>query len=169
LLRVGSNTVFWDGRDELGNIVSDVETINYLVSGFIPGCEPCEAEDQTSFHGLKSNYVLVEGTTPGMPLVSIKSDPYVVYLSYSQVSALEYSLEEDAVVTVTIADPSGAVVRMLLSAVSQTAGAHEVVWDGSDDGGSPVAPEGNYTFTVAATNAASGSSTSRKGNIIVRN
>jgi hypothetical protein len=123
---------------------------------------------RVAFHGLKSNYVLVEGTTPGVSLLSIRSDPFVLYLSYSQVSALEYTLEDDAEVTVTIRNPSGTVVRTLLSGESQSAGEHEVIWDGTNNLGRPVAEEGDFTFTVTATHAVSGSSTTRKGNIVVR-
>jgi hypothetical protein len=166
LLSEGQNTVTWDGRDEAGNIVTDITSINYMIQGFIPGCDPCTEEDKTSFHWVKKNYIQVVGTTPDVPLVSIKSDPYVMVLSYDHVVGLRYQLVHDADVTVTVESPDGA--RTILSSEPQTAGEHEVIWDGTDDSGALLATAGNYTFTVTATMPELGTSVSRKGNIIVR-
>ena len=167
LLSLGDNTVFWDGRDEAGNIVTDIATINYMVNGFRTDCVDCGEDDQTSFHRLKNNYIQVAGTLPDVPMVSIKSDPYVMVLSYGQLARLKYRLESDAEVSITVEGPSGG-ERTLLTAAPQLAGEHEVVWDGTDDGGRLFTGEGNATFTVTATNPVSGLSLSRKGNIIVR-
>ena len=166
---LGTNTVSWDGRDEQGNIVTDITEINYLICGFVPGCDPCTDDDRVSFYWLKTNYIEVEGTSPEIPLVSIKSDPYVMRLSYDEVVALQYNLVDDADVTVTVKTPDGASQTTIISSEPQLAGNHEVVWDGTDDTGALWSQEGNYTFTVTATKPQSGRSASRRGNIVVRN
>jgi flagellar hook assembly protein FlgD len=167
LLTVGDNTVFWDGRDASGNLVTDIVTINYLVAGFVPSCDPCGQREQTSFHGLKRNHVIVTGTTPEVPLLSIKSDPYIVHLSYGHITELEYTLGSDAEVTVTVQAPDGT-QKTLLSGQRQTAGDYGILWDGTNDAGRLYAVEGSYTFTVTAFNPASGASTIRRGSVIVR-
>ncbi len=167
-LPVGENTVAWDGRDEAGNIVTDISEINYMIGGFVPGCDPCSVDDRTSFHHIKSNHIQVVGPSPEIPLTSIKSDPYVMHLSYGEVVTLYYSLAYDAHVTVTVVAPSGSSQKSLLVAEPQSAGEHEVAWDGTADSGRLFAEEGHYTFTVTATNPLNGESVSRKGNINVR-
>ena len=71
-----------------------------MIGGFVPGCDPCSVDDRTSFHHIKSNHIQVVGPSPEIPLTSIKSDPYVMHLSYGEVVTLYYSLAYDAHVTV---------------------------------------------------------------------
>jgi flagellar hook assembly protein FlgD len=168
LFSLGQNTVFWDGRDASGNIVGDIDTIDYIICGFNRDCDVCTDNDQTSFHPLKKNYIQVVGNTPQIPVLSIKSDPYVMYLSYSHIVALQYHLETDATVSVTIKDAGGVVLRHLLTAASQVAGDQEVVWDGTDDSGELLAEEADYAFVITATLPDSLGSVTRKGNITVR-
>jgi flagellar hook assembly protein FlgD len=168
LISLGQNTFFWDGRDESGNIVTDIDTIDYIICGFDRSCDICTDDDQSSFHPLKRNYVQVVGTTPQIPVLSIKSDPYVIYLSYSHIVGLQYHLDTDARVSVTIKDSSGAVVRNLVTAESQVAGDQEVIWDGTDDSGELIVGEADYTFVITATLPNSLGSVTRRGNITVR-
>jgi flagellar hook assembly protein FlgD len=168
LFSLGENTVFWDGRDESGNIVTDIDTIDYIICGFTRECVICTDDDQTSFHPLKNNYIQVVGTTPQIPALSIKSDPYVIYLSYSHIVTLQYHLGTDATVSVTIENPEGEVVRHLVTEESLVAGDQEVIWDGTDDSGELIAGEADYTFVVTATLPSSIGNVTRRGNITVR-
>jgi flagellar hook assembly protein FlgD len=168
LLSQGLNTVFWDGRDGSGNIVNDVASMNYYISDFVAGCDPCGFAEHLNFTGIKGNYILVTGGTPVVPGVSLKSDPYLVYLSYGQIARLRYTLESDANVTVTVKEPASGALTTLLSDVAQTAGEHEVLWDGRNGSGQLSSTQGHYTFTVTATNPATGASRTRRANITVR-
>jgi len=63
--------------------------------------------------------------------------------------SLRYSLASNAdKVDVNILDKDGNIVRNLDNS-GISAGAHDIVWDGLDDNGFPLA-EGNYTFAVGA-------------------
>jgi flagellar hook assembly protein FlgD len=156
----GSNSVFWDGRDNSGQILTGYSAIDYyLVGRTNPFAE--------HFLGLKSNHVVVTGNEPRLPGVSLKADPYLMNLSYGQVARLGYSLEDTADVTVSVQDPTGATVALLVNAEERQPGDHEVVWDGVlPDGRLPFLP-GHYTFSVTATDALSGESVTRRGNIVV--
>ncbi len=145
-------SAFWDGRNESGNILTGITAINYYILHLGP---------------LKSNYILVKGGKPGVPGVSIKSDPYLMYLSYGQFARLKYALHDDANVTVTVKDPQTGAETVLVSNLFQTAGDKEVEWGGQGGSGQLVPTEGHYTFTVKAAHPVTGFSTTRRGNITV--
>lgn len=159
---LGPNSIFWDGRDAAGNIVTDIASINYYITG-----SPFVTPPQAHIYGIKTNYVIVDAATPRIPGISIKSDPYIVYLSFGQVTRLKYTLLDAARVTVTVRDPLTGAQTTLLSNQDQAAGDHEVVWDGAIGSGQLTANEGHYTFTVTATQPVSGVSAARRGNITV--
>lgn len=163
----GVNEVFWDGRSASGAVATDVTEVNYLISGFEVGCNPCTLGDQTLFYGIKNNYVEIKGTVPRIDPESISVDPYLLVLSYGQVARLRYELSTPANVTVVVTDPNGNHVKTVASQVSQPAGVNQVVWDGTRESGGPPQPEGNYTFTITATHPTSGHSATAKGNLIV--
>jgi flagellar hook assembly protein FlgD len=146
-------TGFWDGRDPSGKILTGTESIYF----YIPHIHS---------RALKSNYILVKDGRPGVPGVSIKSDPYIAYLSYGQFTRLKYTLEQAANVTVTIKDPQTGAETTLVANQPQSAGSQEIAWDGVS-GGKLVPTEGHYTFTVTATHPVTGFSTVRRGNITV--
>ena len=125
-------------------------------------------ESGPSFHPLKNNYIQVAGSTPEIPALSVKSDPYAIYLSYSHIVALQYHLGTDATVSVTIVDADGSVVRHLVTEEAQAAGDQEAIWDGTDDGGELIEGDDDYTFVVTATLPGSLGSVTRRGNITVR-
>ncbi len=155
-----SSTAFWDGRDDDGNIVMDIQSIEYNMSGqSVPRF--------SNPSGIKTNYILVQGGKPEVPGISLKSDPYIIYLSYGQVTQLQYTLADDANVTVTVKEPVTGVETVLLNNVAQAVGDYTVPWEGQGNDGDLVPSEGHYTFTITATNPATGLSTVRRGNISV--
>ncbi len=154
----GSNAVFWDGRDDNGNIATDIQSITYYISG--------SGTSTSNSTIVKSNYIIVQGGKPDVPGISLKSDPYLIYLSYGQVTRLHYTLADAANVTVTVKNPVTGVKTVLLNK-AQTVGDYTVPWDGQGNNGGLVPGEGHYTFAITATNPATGLSTVRRGNITV--
>jgi flagellar basal-body rod modification protein FlgD len=67
-------------------------------------------------------------------------------------SSASYQLDDPADVTVRISDQQGALVRTLHPG-AETAGRHQINWDGCNDAGEKVA-NGAYTCTVAGVDAA---------------
>lgn len=81
-------------------------------------------------------------SSPAVPASAIGS----VYPNpFSQTASISYSLEDHDRVTVSVRDVLGRTVRSLADAV-QAPGEHEILWDGLDDGGRPVA--GGTYFVV---------------------
>jgi subtilisin family serine protease len=70
---------------------------------------------------------------------------------FNPTTYINYSLPEDAFVSVKVFDELGREVKTLISS-HQTAPGHRVVWDGRDASGSPVA-SGLYVYRLSATNA----------------
>jgi subtilisin family serine protease len=70
---------------------------------------------------------------------------------FNPTTYINYSLPEDAFVSIRVYDELGREVKTLLSSY-QTAPGHRVVWDGKDASGSPVA-SGLYVYRLSATNA----------------
>jgi hypothetical protein len=62
---------------------------------------------------------------------------------------IEYSLREDGPVTLRVFDVRGRLVRTLVEAQRQTAGAHYARWRGIDDSGNPL-PSGIYFYRLSA-------------------
>jgi hypothetical protein len=63
-------------------------------------------------------------------------------------TTIAYDLPRDAVVTLVVHDVNGRRVRTLRSGVMESAGRHEAVWNGRDDGGRPVG-SGVYLVRLA--------------------
>jgi hypothetical protein len=70
---------------------------------------------------------------------------------FNPTTYINYSLPEDAFVSVKVFDELGREVKTLISS-HQTAPGHRVVWDGRDASGNPVA-SGLYVYRLSATNA----------------
>ncbi len=60
-----------------------------------------------------------------------------------------YDLSEEASINAVVYDSAGAVVKTLLTAKQQSAGAHFILWDGSTDNGS-IAADGAYRLDITA-------------------
>jgi len=58
---------------------------------------------------------------------------------FNPTTTISYELPESAVVNLSVYDVSGRLVRVLVGSESLSAGPHEVVWNGQEDGGRQVA------------------------------
>jgi len=122
-----------------------------------------------SYDGFSDNAVIVTGSEAiqiqgAAPFVTVKSDPYLMYLSYGQFTRIIYNLQtpgnQDAVVDlrilppgiIDIDDPSAIKV---LDQVIQSPGDHEVEWTGIDSLDTDmlkrtILEEGVYNFAIRA-------------------
>lgn len=64
-------------------------------------------------------------------------------------TTITFELPERETVTLRVFDMSGRLVRQLISSEPHTSGRHEVVWNGRDDAGHPVA-SGTYLYRLEA-------------------
>jgi len=84
---------------------------------------------------------------------TIVSEGDTVSLGTSDQPTLAYALSNTAnQVTLEVLGQNGQILRSIQSGAPETAGAHQVLWDGLDDAGDRV-PEGVYRFRVKAVNA----------------
>ena len=161
VLDAGTHTLVWDGRDP--------ETGDIYVGSFQVRI------DHVAFPG---NGVWVVGNNVNPPPVvtgtlslEVKTDPYLVYLSYGQFTKFSYRLDvpggAPAYVEIKLlppgvldpSDPRAVVVKRQL----QVPGDYTVQWDGisaSDSNGvtRDIGEDGAYTFAISATTS-SGQST----------
>jgi len=150
----GNFTVEWDGRDTSGAIVTQTSSVY-----FPPPIT------------LRPNYIITTGNTPRM--TGIASDPYRIFMSYAHVSRFDFTLQRDAVVTITLlppgvsnpSDPSG---RKIMNNSALTAGNYAVAFDPIDTGVPNedtflFSAEGPYTFAIQAVNPVSGATSLRRG------
>ena len=154
----GAFLFVWDGRDPTGQII-DVESYVYF---------PAPTT-------LRPNYVIATGDTPKVS--EQHSDPYLMNLTYGQITQLRYTLERDADISVKIlppgiADPDDPSAIVLVDAVPTGAGSYEIEWDGLNQGDpngnlAEVVEEGPYTFVIQALNTDSGTTTVTRGVINV--
>ena len=149
----GAYSFDWDGRDSAGNI---------LVTGVRKYCYAMSA--------LSENYIITNGAIP--KISQVKTDPYQVSLSYGEITRIKYLLSRDAIVTIQLKSPSGATIT-LIENQPQTAGQHEIEWNGLDASDTTskkfiVSQESNYTAVIQATNPFTGSSSTARGNLVIR-
>jgi len=164
----GTYTVGWNLRDLTGQLVNGSRTV--LLTDFVK---------------LKPNSIIVKNSTNNFtikgtgthPEIEIKSDPYVVYHSYEQFSKVEYDLDRNAYVTITILppniidpnDPSAIVVQAsILQAASVGGTPYSFTWAGYIDAAGLrndilVSEEGAYSYLIEAASEANGAYTSYAG------
>ena len=65
------------------------------------------------------------------------------------VTIIAFALAESARVSLEVFDPDTTEVVKILVYGALNAGQHQVVWDGTDDGGDPL-PEGSYPYVLTA-------------------
>ena len=127
---------------------------------------------------LKGNSIIVRGGRPrasGLypPSIVIKSNPYHISHSYDQFSTIEYTLDQDAYVSIWLlppgvtdpADPAAIPIKNneLQPALdaSNNPVVHRVEWTGvqdTDPNAVQVSTEGLYTYWIKVTSVASGQS-----------
>ncbi|WP_444905899.1 beta strand repeat-containing protein [Microbulbifer sp. SSSA008] len=166
-MEAGAHYLVWDGRTADGVLTSG------SFSTYVPYPEV-----------LPTNVVIIDGITPSIsgtldaPNIEVKSDPYLMYHSYDQISKVAYLLDQDSYVTFKllppdIGDPTDAgaitLIDNQLQAANDSDGAvatHEVEWTGyeeSDGNAIMVSDEGVYSFWIEATSATTGASTTYYG------
>ncbi len=149
----GTTTLYWDCRDPLtGGLVS------------------FPASQLSAFTRFPPNTILVEGADGAAKIkgaganVEVKSNPYLIYLSYGQFTKIAYNLElfnaQNTLVEIKLLPPSvlsfdDPLAVAVFSGV-QGAGDHEVTWKG--DVGSvenakraTTSTQGAYTFAIKTT------------------
>ncbi|WP_444935800.1 right-handed parallel beta-helix repeat-containing protein [Microbulbifer sp. JMSA004] len=166
-MEAGTHYMTWDGRTADG-----VLTTGSFYT-YVPAPEV-----------LPTNVVIIDGINPSIsgtldaPNIEVKSDPYLMYHSYDQISKVAYLLDQDSYVTFKllppdIGDPTDAgaitLIDNQLQAANDSDGAvatHEVEWTGyeeSDGNAIMVSDEGVYSFWIEATSATTGASTTYYG------
>jgi flagellar hook assembly protein FlgD len=147
----GSHTVTWDGRSLSGNIIAPNADATCAIASL-----------------LGENHIITSGDTPEISNLSV--DPYVMKLTYGHVARISYSLQRDALVTITLISPSGASIPALEN-VYQTAGSHTLQdWSGLDAADSTgkrllISEEGMYKVIVRAANPQTGNVSTLRGSL----
>jgi len=163
----GTTTVYWDCRDpDTGAILTFSSATEYF-----------------AFTKYPINTILVTGndTVPKIsglsPTIEVKSDPYLIYISYGNFTKIAYSLALPNATSATVQIkllPPGVLSfddasALLVYSGTRNAGTHEVTWNGTlagNEGSSSRimrSSEGAYTFAIKAT--ANGLSTLYRGTL----
>jgi len=124
-------TVYWDGRDTEGNIYKG----DYIIRG-------------KAYKELPSNPIILKSKS--FDICNIKSNPYLIFPTYGEVSIVSYSLLNVSIVSIAIYDPNANFVRYLLYEELQNQGDYEIMWDGKDNEGYLVYVEGEYRVEIYA-------------------
>ena len=149
----GSYTFDWDGRNSSGTILADSVEASCTVASL-----------------LRENYIVTTGDTPKVS--NLKTDPYEMQFSYGEFTRIKYTLSRGANVTVKVVFPAGSEITVVNNQL-RTAGSHEVEWTGLDPGDTTgmkflMSQEGTYTVSLQAVNPVTGSSSTTKGTLVIR-
>lgn len=148
--KIGSHEEIWNGRDANGQIVSPAPYNAVIFTTSLP-----------------ENGIVIK-TNSNLSVDSVKADPFIFRPFYAEVTNIEYTISgESAQVTVAVEQPSGALVRTLVSSQLQTPGIYTVQWDGKNGLGQTVSTADNYRVRVTATGNTTGVVVERIGNISV--
>src|SRR5574341_1449030 len=120
---------------------------------------------------LRENHIITTGDTP--KISGPDTDPYMMTLSYGHFTRIRYSLSRNAAVTIQILTSAGTVLSTLIDNEAQTAGAHQIDWQGIDQldpSGKKllIASDGDYVVSIQAVNADTGSRSGSRGNISIK-
>jgi len=138
----GPQSVLWDGRNEQGELVSDGSyyvTIEFNVAGHL------STYDTRATGGVDITGDLTE--------VNISQNLSPLEGEYVNI---DYTLPENALVTITIYG-AGHLIRQLLSDATRQSGPHSELWDGADENGRIVAPGTSFSIAIRATSLAENS------------
>jgi len=165
----------WDGRSDDGTPLQSHLT---YWSGFLGNTQ------------LKPLSIVVKGTKPfisnggELPDIEIKPSSYNVRHSYEEISTINYQIDQDSIVTITllppgIYDPADPLAIIIESGVTKSSESspnvpmiHGFTWHGYDHA-APIPDtnnilienEGQYTFTIEATSVETGMSSIYRGNL----
>ena len=152
--QAGTFPILWDGRDPAGALITTAS------DGYFP--QPV---------GLKTNYVLVTGSTP--TIAGMAAAPYKMAMSYDHVASLNFTLDRDATVTLyvlppNVTNPDDPSAVKVWDSVPAGEGDYEVLFDpiniavsGQDT--MLFSNSGVYTFAVKAMNAQNGATMLLRG------
>jgi flagellar hook assembly protein FlgD len=148
----GSYSFSWSGRNPSGKVIDE---------GALATC--------TADSLIRENYIITSGDS--IKITDVKTDPYSMSFSYGVFTRIKYTIDRDAIVTVTIISPNGSATTVTNNE-SQTAGAQEITWNGvasSDPSGktSTIVEEGDYIVQITATNPSTGTISKNQGNIAI--
>lgn len=146
-------TVLWDGRDSSNNIVADATYTYYI-----------EARNSNGAAATRIGTITVAPISRnGNPYNPPYSTMDVYNLSVTpnpfnpdnQSTNLSFSLNQQAMVTVTVTNSNGSFVKTLASNQNYGSGSTNISWNGTDSSGS-IVPTGTYNFRVDASNSTYG-------------
>ncbi|HNY12083.1 MAG TPA: FlgD immunoglobulin-like domain containing protein, partial [Candidatus Wallbacteria bacterium] len=143
----GTYTKDWDGRDSLGNVVSegDYKIELYLTSsaGTIGSPNPATLS------------ISVDITPPTISQVTVVPSYFSPGNSTGifDTATLNYNISETSAITIKVLDIANQQIKILTNNITQASGLHNIVWDGKDDTGKLVA-NGIYHFEIGATDPA---------------
>lgn len=150
--QAGWNSAKWDGRDLQGKIVPD-GVYTYKIT----------AVDYVGHSTTNKGTIIVERLTPSITSVSDAPDPFIP--KNDGVNTIDFTISEDALVTVKIYNNKGTSVKTPVNQ-SLKMGVNKVTWDGTDDSGAAV-PNGKYSYTIDAQDAFKKSAQQVSGSIDV--
>ena len=145
-----NNMVIWDGRDGAGNLVGP--------SSYIAAIDK-------SIMTMPDNSVVIKTAAP--VLVSLTTDPYVIYPLHGDSTKIEYQVSTNAFVTLRVEDPAGAVINTLVNYELKPPGTHSVTWFGKDSMSRTINSEGHYKVRITLTDPATNVQTTRVVNVTV--
>ena len=131
----------WNGKDSSGAIVPD-GTYSWTVTEL-------DQAGNTATSAAGSVQVDSAASTP----TALAATPFSFDPASAATTSIGYTLPEASTVTIQVKNSSGAVVRTVVSGVSQSAGAQAVTWDGRDDA-AKLLPIARYQIVVTATDLA---------------
>jgi flagellar hook assembly protein FlgD len=134
-----STTLGWDGRDDDGAWVADgTYTVSIRAVDRAGNKSPAQQRTVNAFGAM--------GSVASSKAVFYPQDGDTI----ATTTSLTFRLRSAATVDWTIRNPSGAVVRTILSGATLGAGTQTFVWNGRGDAG-PFVPRGTYRSVVTAT------------------
>jgi hypothetical protein len=150
----GSFSFDWDCRNTSGVLLDSAAQSKCSIASLLP-----------------ENYIITTGDSP--KVTQVKTDPYMIHLTYGQFTRIEYAIDKAAIVTIKLSSPSG-MVNVLVNSLNQAAGSYVLEWAAADltdvTGKQLVFSEkGNYMVTIQAVNPLTGSSSTARGNLKIGN
>jgi len=140
----GTGTLVWDGKTAGGaRVASGAYTLWLDTAGK-------DAQGRT-IRGLATRGVRVDAVAPGLSVSAVTSAFYPVADGFRDTVAPKVSVNEPAVVTMTVRNSAGRVVRTATSRRS-AAGSFFLAWNGRNNAGT-LQPAGTYRYSFLAQDA----------------
>jgi flagellar hook assembly protein FlgD len=143
-----SCSVTWDGKNNLGNKVSDGSYQLTL------------ARSSQSGISLQSRTIQVVVDTKPPTVTSCSISPTSFNLATAQATRINYTMSETSCVTLKVYNSTGTLIRTLVNSELQTSGAKSVTWNGKTSSGATV-PIGTYIITISVADEAGNKATPR--------